>query len=104
MMVLSPRARLFSASNAAEVSALLQVKSGEINYLVSRLGRQYARRPRKKPDGTTRVLSVPSERLKRLQRSTAQHIRSHLDKSTTLAVRLCGQGQIAKGKRSHSHR
>jgi RNA-directed DNA polymerase len=74
MMVLSPRARLFSASNTAEVSALLQVKSTEINYLVSRLGRQYARRSRKKPDGTKRVLLVPSERLKRLQRKVYDHI------------------------------
>jgi RNA-directed DNA polymerase len=67
-MILSPRAKLFSASNTAEVSALLRVKSGEINYLISRLDRQYARRPRRKPDGTRRVLLVPSERLKRLQR------------------------------------
>jgi RNA-directed DNA polymerase len=73
-MILGPRAQCFSASNTAEVSALLQVKPGEINYLVSRLDRQYAHRSRKKPDGTRRVLLVPSERLKRLQRRIYDHI------------------------------
>ena len=68
--------KLFSISTTAEVATLLSVSAGEINHLVSRLDKQYFKRPRKKRDGTNRVLFVPSEKLKLLQRKIYDHVLS----------------------------
>ncbi|MGA2335889.1 MAG: reverse transcriptase family protein [Terriglobales bacterium] len=71
-----PRCKLFSISNTAQLATLLKVSPGEINHLVSRLDRQYLRRPRRKLDGTKRILFVPSDPLKLLQRKIYDHILS----------------------------
>jgi retron-type reverse transcriptase len=81
--------KLFSISTTAEVAAHLKVSAGEINHLVSRLDKQYLRRPRKKSDGTNRILFVPSEKLKLLQRKIYDHI---LSKVPLLA---CAKGGVS---------
>jgi RNA-directed DNA polymerase len=68
--------KLFSISTTGEVAAHLKVSAGEINHLLSRLDKQYFKRPRKKRDGTDRILFVPSEKLKLLQRKIYDHILS----------------------------
>ena len=70
--------RLFAISNTAQVAVLLKVSPGEINHLLSRLDKQYFRRPRRKPDGTKRILFVPSDPLKLLQRKIYDHILSRV--------------------------
>jgi RNA-directed DNA polymerase len=70
------RRKLFSVSNTAQLATLLKVSPGEINHIVSRLGKHYLRRSRKKPDGTKRILFVPSDTLKLLQRKIYDHILS----------------------------
>ena len=82
-----PSSRLFAISTTAEVAELLKVSPGEVNHLPSRLDRQYFRRPRRKPDGTKRVLFVPSDPLKLLQRKVYDHI---LSKVPLLACVLGG--------------
>lgn len=72
-MVRSPH-NLFSASSTEDVAKLLHVSPGDINHLVSRLSKQYVERTRRKPDGSKRKLSVPSETLKLLQRKIAASI------------------------------
>lgn len=71
-----PRWKFFAVSNTAEVAKLLKVSTGEVNHIVSRLEKQYLRRPRRKPDGTKRILFVPSDPLKLLQRKIYDHILS----------------------------
>lgn len=66
--------KLFAISTTAELATHLKVSVGELNHLVSRLDKQYFRRPRKKRDGTSRILFVPSEKLKLLQRKIYDHI------------------------------
>jgi len=68
--------KMFAISTTAELARHLNVTPGEINHLVSRLNRQYRRRSRAKPDGTRRVLFVPSDKLKLLQRKIYDHILS----------------------------
>jgi RNA-directed DNA polymerase len=70
------RQKLFAISSSAEVAKLLKVSLGEINHLLSRLRKQYVPRKRRKPDGAQRILFVPSERLKILQRKIYDHILS----------------------------
>jgi len=70
------RHRLFSISNTKQLVALLKMSPGEINHIVSRLDKEYFRRPRKKPDGSDRILFVPSEKLKLLQRKIYDNILS----------------------------
>jgi RNA-directed DNA polymerase len=70
------RHRLFSISNTKQLAALLKMSPGEINHIVSRLDKEYFRRPRKKPDGSERMLFVPSEKLKLLQRKIYDNILS----------------------------
>jgi hypothetical protein len=70
------RHRLFSISNTGQLAALLKMSPGEINHIVSRLDQEYFRRPRKKPDGSERILFVPSEKLKLLQRKIYDNILS----------------------------
>jgi RNA-directed DNA polymerase len=67
-------AKFFAISTTKELAAYLKVSPGEINHVVSRLDREYRARSRRKPDGTKRILFVPSERLKLLQRKIYDHI------------------------------
>lgn len=72
------RAKPFSISTTSELAHLLKVAPGELNHLVSRLDKQYFPRQRKKSDGTKRILYVPSEPLKLLQRKLYDHILSEV--------------------------
>jgi RNA-directed DNA polymerase len=72
------RRKLFSISNTEQLAMLLKVSPGEINHIVSRLDKEYFRRPRKKPDGSQRILFVPSDRLKLLQRKIYDHVLSRV--------------------------
>jgi RNA-directed DNA polymerase len=84
------RQKLFSISTSAEVAKLLKVSLGEINHLLFRLKKQYVPRKRRKRDGE-RILFVPSEQLKILQRKIYEHI---LSKAPLLP---CAMGGV-KGK------
>ena len=68
--------KLFSISTTEELAKHLKVSPGEMNHMMSRLSRQYYKRRRPKADGTKRVLFVPSEKLKLLQRKIYDHILS----------------------------
>jgi RNA-directed DNA polymerase len=57
---------------------LLKVSPGEINHIASRLDKEYSRRSRRKTDGSSRILFVPSETLKVLQRKIYDHILSRV--------------------------
>lgn len=95
-----PRWKLFAISNTVELAKLLKVSPGEVNHIASRLDKQYLRRPRRKPDGTKRILFVPSDPLKLLQRKIYDHI---LSKVPLLSCVLGG----VKGKaipRRHANR
>jgi RNA-directed DNA polymerase len=68
--------KLFSISTTEELAKHLKVSPGEIDHMMSRLSRQYHKRRRPKADGSKRVLFVPSEKLKLLQRKIYNHILS----------------------------
>jgi RNA-directed DNA polymerase len=70
--------KLFAISDTADVARHLKVSPGEINHLVSNLGRHYLRRSRKKLDGSKRILLIPSDPLKLLQRKIYDHILSEV--------------------------
>lgn len=65
---------LFNIPDKEQLSKLLAVAPGEIDYVLSRLPRYY--RPQKilKPDGTPRMLLVPCGKLKALQKKIKDHI------------------------------
>ncbi len=68
------RRKLFAISNTAELAELLGVSVGKLNHMASGVEKQYHTESRRKPDGTKRMLGVPSEPLKKLQRKVLDMI------------------------------
>jgi len=87
--------KLFSISTSAEVAQLLKVSLGEINHLLSRLNKQYVPRKRRKRDGSARILFVPSEDLKILQRKVYDHVLSKVPLLPCVMGGVKGKSPIA---------
>lgn len=66
--------KLFDVSSKKQLAKLLAVAPGEIDHLISCVGRYYRRQKLSKEDGSIRSLSVPRGKLKLLQRKIKQHI------------------------------
>ncbi len=67
----------FSTIQTSEdVARLLAVSVAEINHLLAGLAFHYQTRPRRKPNGSIRILKVPNPKLRLLQRKVNDHILS----------------------------
>ncbi|HYN15090.1 MAG TPA: reverse transcriptase family protein [Terriglobales bacterium] len=71
--------RDFSTIQTTEdVARLLAVSAPEINHLLAGLAWHYQARPRRKPNGSVRILKVPNPQLRLLQRKINDHILSRV--------------------------